>query len=269
MLPVRWMAPECLSDGIFSCQSDVWSFGVLLWEILTIGNKPYPTMSNIEVMRFVRAGGRLEQPSECPPRLHVIMTSCWSSSASERPTFKMCVQEIESLLESEESLSEISGYIRYGYEHQTASAPLHPVSRHSGSNSQTSRSGSEPSSHYNSDTTVPLHSQSSAVSRLSQRTRRTTSSGLGSTVAATPNYLMLLHGSDRHSSIGSNVSTPRSTSRCTSSSDNSETRSSYELPRPEQHTRCGCQTGPSSIIGYQNLKTHHSATCDSGNSASR
>ena len=114
LLPVRWMSPESLSDGVFTNQSDVWSFGILIWEILTMGAKPYPTKSNREVLEYVRAGGRLERPAGSPDRLEVIMSSCWSSSPEDRPSFKMCVQEIECLLEGGESVSFISrGYIKY------------------------------------------------------------------------------------------------------------------------------------------------------------
>ena len=175
LLPVRWMAPESLMDGVFSCQSDVWSFGVLLWEILTMGAKPYPTMSNLEVLQYVRSGGRLERPSGSPGRLHFIMNSCWSQDPDHRPTFKMCVQEIEALLDAEAGLSEISGYtIRRGHEFP-GTPSLQPLSSTS----------SAASSHYHSATTMPV----SQVSAISRRSHATTSSGLGS---ATPNYLQLV-----------------------------------------------------------------------------
>lgn len=69
LLPVRWMAPESLIDGVYTTQSDVWAFGVLLWEIMTLGQQPYPARNNLEVLHYVRNGGRLQQPPRCPPRL--------------------------------------------------------------------------------------------------------------------------------------------------------------------------------------------------------
>ncbi|MBN3281163.1 ROS1 kinase, partial [Polyodon spathula] len=66
LLPVRWMAPESLIDGVFTKYSDVWSFGVLLWEIITLGEQPYPAYSNLEVLHLVRSGGRLPSPTNCP-----------------------------------------------------------------------------------------------------------------------------------------------------------------------------------------------------------
>lgn len=69
LLPVRWMAPESLVDGVFTCQSDVWAFGVLLWEIMTLGQQPYPARNNLEVLHYVRRGGRLGKPTDCPERL--------------------------------------------------------------------------------------------------------------------------------------------------------------------------------------------------------
>ena len=115
LLPVRWMSPESLSDGVFTAQSDVWSFGVLIWEILTLGAKPYPAKSNWEVLQYVRTGGRLERPVGAPERLHHIMTSCWCQFPDDRPSFKMCVQEIECLLEIHDNASNMSDdYIKYG-----------------------------------------------------------------------------------------------------------------------------------------------------------
>jgi proto-oncogene tyrosine-protein kinase ROS len=60
------MAPESLVDGVFTTQTDVWAFGVLLWEIMTLGQQPYPARTNLEVWNYVRAGGRLQRPPHCP-----------------------------------------------------------------------------------------------------------------------------------------------------------------------------------------------------------
>ena len=68
-LPVRWMAPEALLQGKFTVDSDIWSYGVLLWEIMTLGNQPYPGRINQEVLQFVTGGGRLDRPDKCPSKM--------------------------------------------------------------------------------------------------------------------------------------------------------------------------------------------------------
>lgn len=90
------MAPESLVDGVFTSQSDVWAFGVLMWEITSLGQQPYPARTNIEVLHHVRAGGRLPKPLNCPPALHQLMLRCWSV-ADIRPSFKVCLENIVSL----------------------------------------------------------------------------------------------------------------------------------------------------------------------------
>ncbi|XP_076645581.1 receptor protein-tyrosine kinase sevenless isoform X2 [Halictus rubicundus] len=95
LLPVRWMAPESLVDGVFTSQSDVWAFGVLMWEITSLGQQPYPARTNLEVLHHVRAGGRLPKPLNCPPALHQLMLHCWSA-ADARPSFKVCLENIVS-----------------------------------------------------------------------------------------------------------------------------------------------------------------------------
>jgi proto-oncogene tyrosine-protein kinase ROS len=65
----RWMPPESLADGVFTTQSDVWSFGVLLWEIMTLGQQPYQARGNMEVFHFVREGGKLTKPDLCPDEM--------------------------------------------------------------------------------------------------------------------------------------------------------------------------------------------------------
>ncbi|XP_050510998.1 proto-oncogene tyrosine-protein kinase ROS isoform X1 [Diabrotica virgifera virgifera] len=97
LLPVRWMAPESLTDGVFTSQSDVWAFGVLLWEIMTLGQQPYPARANLEVLHYVRRGGRLGKPTHCPDELHSLMLQCWEFDAEKRPTFKYCFEVLESL----------------------------------------------------------------------------------------------------------------------------------------------------------------------------
>ncbi|XP_064342815.1 proto-oncogene tyrosine-protein kinase ROS isoform X2 [Camelus dromedarius] len=95
LLPVRWMAPESLMDGLFTTQSDVWSFGILIWEILTLGHQPYPAHSNLDVLNYVQTGGRLEPPRNCPDDLWTLMTQCWAQEPDQRPTFHKIQDQLQ------------------------------------------------------------------------------------------------------------------------------------------------------------------------------
>ncbi|KAL6446722.1 hypothetical protein ACFW04_001279 [Cataglyphis niger] len=94
LLPVCWMAPESLMVGIFTSQSDIWSFGVLMWEITSLGERPYTGKTNEEVIEFVRTGDRLSMPLNCPPTLYELMRHCWSPEADDRPNFNNCLENI-------------------------------------------------------------------------------------------------------------------------------------------------------------------------------
>ncbi|XP_070506786.1 proto-oncogene tyrosine-protein kinase ROS isoform X3 [Chironomus tepperi] len=97
LLPVRWMSPESLVDGVFTSQSDIWSFGVLMWEVMTLGQQPYPARTNIEVLQYVRSGGRLSRPNQnCPEELYQLMTKCWNR-IDQRPTFRYCLEVLSQL----------------------------------------------------------------------------------------------------------------------------------------------------------------------------
>ena len=77
LLPVRWMAPECIHDGIFTISGDIWSFGVLLWEIWTYANLPYAHLTNQEVFESIMHHNRLSQPDLCPDAVyHLMMEVC-------------------------------------------------------------------------------------------------------------------------------------------------------------------------------------------------
>ena len=98
LMPVRWMSPEALIDGMFTSQSDVWSYGVVFWEIMTLGNQPYPAKDNVDVLYYVKSGGRLEPPENCIPELGDLMDSCWNSKPSKRPTFKQILDYLDALI---------------------------------------------------------------------------------------------------------------------------------------------------------------------------
>lgn len=95
LLPVRWMSPESLVDGVFTTQSDIWAFGVLSWEVLTFGQQPYQARTNIEVLHFVRSGGQLEQPENCPQDIFELMKKCWCTSPEDRPSFSTILKQLE------------------------------------------------------------------------------------------------------------------------------------------------------------------------------
>eukprot|EP00063_Salmo_salar_P064111 XP_014038946.1 PREDICTED: insulin-like growth factor 1 receptor [Salmo salar] len=99
LLPVRWMSPESLKDGVFTTTSDVWSFGVVLWEIATLAEQPYQGMSNEQVLRFVMDGGLLDKPDNCPDMLFELMRMCWQYNPKMRPSFLEIINSIKEELE--------------------------------------------------------------------------------------------------------------------------------------------------------------------------
>ncbi|XP_029903282.1 tyrosine-protein kinase SRK2 [Myripristis murdjan] len=93
--PVKWTAPEAIHDNKFTIKSDVWSFGILLYEIMTFGQMPYPTMSNYQVVQRVPAGYRMQCPPHCPKVMYEIMVECWKENEQERPTFETLQWKLE------------------------------------------------------------------------------------------------------------------------------------------------------------------------------
>ncbi|XP_041445114.1 macrophage stimulating 1 receptor L homeolog isoform X3 [Xenopus laevis] len=94
-LPVKWMAMESLQTQKFTTKSDVWSFGVLLWELMTRGAPPYPDVDAYDITRYLFRGRRLAQPEYCPNPLYSLMLSCWNPQPVERPTFTQLVSDME------------------------------------------------------------------------------------------------------------------------------------------------------------------------------
>ncbi|XP_066109514.1 tyrosine-protein kinase Blk [Saccopteryx bilineata] len=94
--PIKWTAPEAIHFGVFTIKADVWSFGILLMEIVTYGRVPYPGMSNPEVIRSLERGYRMPRPDSCPPELYRgVIAECWRSRPEERPTFEFLQSVLE------------------------------------------------------------------------------------------------------------------------------------------------------------------------------
>ncbi|XP_044300788.1 tyrosine-protein kinase Fes/Fps [Varanus komodoensis] len=93
-IPVKWTAPEALSYGRYSSESDVWSFGVLIWEAFSLGATPYPSMSNQQTREAVERGMRLSAPDRCPAEVYRLMLSCWEYEPQNRPSFSIIRQEL-------------------------------------------------------------------------------------------------------------------------------------------------------------------------------
>ncbi|XP_058283502.1 leukocyte tyrosine kinase receptor isoform X3 [Hylobates moloch] len=95
LLPVKWMPPEAFLEGIFTSKTDSWSFGVLLWEIFSLGYMPYPGRTNQEVLDFVVGGGRMDPPRGCPGPVYRIMTQCWQHKPELRPSFASILERLQ------------------------------------------------------------------------------------------------------------------------------------------------------------------------------
>ncbi|XP_078344448.1 uncharacterized protein LOC144630040 [Oculina patagonica] len=97
-LPIKWMAPESLFSGIYTSKSDVWSFGVLLWELGTMGGIPYPGVSNKELYKLLKTGYRMDKPDMCSDELYALMLDCWKEDPEERPSFEQLISTLETMM---------------------------------------------------------------------------------------------------------------------------------------------------------------------------
>lgn len=110
-LPLKWMAPESIFDKVYTTQSDVWSFGVLLWEIFSLGASPYPGVQiDEEFCQRLKDGTRMRAPENASPEIYRIMLACWQGEPRERPTFSALVEILGDLLQ-ENVLQEGKDYI--------------------------------------------------------------------------------------------------------------------------------------------------------------
>lgn len=98
-VPVKWMAPESLADHVYTSKSDVWSFGVLLWELVALGASPYPGVDVHNLYNLLKAGYRMEKPPNCSQQLYKLMVSCWHQEPGMRPSFKELTSHWERMLE--------------------------------------------------------------------------------------------------------------------------------------------------------------------------
>ncbi|XP_037051902.1 tyrosine-protein kinase receptor torso-like [Bradysia coprophila] len=98
LLPIKWLALESMTHQVYSTQSDVWSFGVLLYEIVTKGAVPYPTVDTKDILSFLKDGRRMERPNGCRADIYNLMLNCWNTVPTERPTFKIIKDELAKIM---------------------------------------------------------------------------------------------------------------------------------------------------------------------------
>ena len=101
LLPIKWMAIESIDSQVFTIKSDVWSFGVLLWEIFTLGSNPYPGIeANKQFYELLKNGYRMEKPSFCPNSIYEITKNCWKVNPSSRPSFTELAEKFSLMIEA-------------------------------------------------------------------------------------------------------------------------------------------------------------------------
>uniref|UniRef100_UPI00358E37C8 tyrosine-protein kinase Mer-like n=1 Tax=Myxine glutinosa TaxID=7769 RepID=UPI00358E37C8 len=99
-MPVKWIAPESMADRLYTTKSDVWAYGIAMWEIVTRGKMPYPGVQNHEMYDYLLAGNRLNQPPDCLDDLYCIMQSCWCIDSTKRPSFSELRGYLQKLLKT-------------------------------------------------------------------------------------------------------------------------------------------------------------------------
>lgn len=108
--PIKWTAPEAANFSKFTIKSDVWSFGIVLYEIITKGGTPYPDMTNAEVLDRIGKGYRMPQPPFCEAKYYSIMVECWNKEPNKRPTFETLHWKLDNYFSSDEQYKEASQF---------------------------------------------------------------------------------------------------------------------------------------------------------------
>ncbi|XP_065819551.1 ephrin type-A receptor 7 isoform X7 [Labrus bergylta] len=103
-IPVRWTSPEAIQYRKFTSASDVWSYGIVMWEVMSYGERPYWDMSNQDVIKAIEEGYRLPAPMDCPPGLHQLMLDCWQKDRAERPKFDQIVGILDKMIRNPNTL---------------------------------------------------------------------------------------------------------------------------------------------------------------------
>ena len=96
-VPLRWLAPEAIRHNKVSVYSDIWSYGILLWEVFSFGARPYSDLSNAAVVERVLSGQTLPRPDRCPQGVYAVMLRCWNATPSKRPWFHTLRPELAEL----------------------------------------------------------------------------------------------------------------------------------------------------------------------------
>ncbi|XP_016404748.1 ephrin type-B receptor 2-like [Sinocyclocheilus rhinocerous] len=103
-IPIRWTAPEAIQYRKFTSSSDVWSYGIVMWEVMSYGERPYWDMSNQDVMNAIEQDYRLPPPMDCPNALHQLMLDCWQKDRNNRPKFNQIVNTLDKMIRNPGSL---------------------------------------------------------------------------------------------------------------------------------------------------------------------
>uniref|UniRef100_A0AAY4BGC2 Ephrin type-A receptor 7 n=1 Tax=Denticeps clupeoides TaxID=299321 RepID=A0AAY4BGC2_9TELE len=103
-IPVRWTATEAIQYRKFTSSSDVWSYGIVMWEVMSYGERPYWDMSNQDVIKAIEEGYRLPAPMDCPPGLHQLMLDCWQKDRADRPKFDQIVGILDKMIRNPNTL---------------------------------------------------------------------------------------------------------------------------------------------------------------------
>uniref|UniRef100_A0A674DGE1 Ephrin type-A receptor 7 n=1 Tax=Salmo trutta TaxID=8032 RepID=A0A674DGE1_SALTR len=162
-IPVRWTAMEAIQYRKFTSASDVWSYGIVMWEVMSYGERPYWDMSNQDVIKAIEEGYRLPAPMDCPPGLHQLMLDCWQKDRADRPKFDQIVGILDKMIRNPNTLKTPLG---------TCTRPISPLLDQSTPDFTTFRSVGEwleaiKMERYRDNFTVEGYSSLESVARMS------------------------------------------------------------------------------------------------------